>query len=324
MGTNNRRLAIAVAAVVVVTGMYAAGNALGRATDPAAEPVTAPTPAPSEAPSEVEAGYESGPDGPGAGEAADPAAVQGRAAAVAAPVEPVAAPQPVTGPGRPPLEMSGAGPHGTRRTTGDAYVALTFDDGPDPQWTPEVLQLLRKHDVKATFCVVGQLARAYPELVREIAADGHTMCNHSWSHDMALGSRPVREIRADLERTTSAIRAAVPGARVSYYRQPGGAWTERVVEVAEQLGMSSLHWEVDPQDWARPGAGAIAKVVSGATAEGAIVLLHDGGGERHGTVQALRRFLPDLAGRLSLDALPAGVDPPRRHGHGLPLKPGQR
>jgi peptidoglycan/xylan/chitin deacetylase (PgdA/CDA1 family) len=315
VGTNNRRLAIAVAAAVVVAGMYAAGNALGRATDPAA----APAPANGES--------ESRPDRPDAGEpdtgeAVDPAAHE--AAAVAVPVEPAAAPHPVTGPGRPPLEMSGAGPHGTRRTTGDAYVALTFDDGPDPQWTPEVLELLRKHDVKATFCVVGQLARAYPELVREIAADGHTMCNHSWSHDMALGSRPVREIRADLERTTSAIRAAVPGARVSYYRQPGGAWTERVVEVAEQLGMSSLHWEVDPQDWARPGAGAIAKVVSGATAEGAIVLLHDGGGERHGTVQALRRFLPDLAGRLSLDALPAGVDPPWRHGHGLPLKPGQR
>jgi peptidoglycan/xylan/chitin deacetylase (PgdA/CDA1 family) len=311
VGTNNRRLAIAVAAALVVAGMYAAGNALGRATDPAADP----------APAEGES--ESGPDGPGTGEAAEPAA-HGQAAAVAVPVEPAAAPQPVTGPGRPPLEMSGAGPHGTRRSTGDAYVALTFDDGPDPRWTPEVLALLREHDVKATFCVVGQLAQAYPELLRDIAADGHTLCNHSWSHDMALGRRPAREIRADLERTNAAIRDALPGARVSYYRQPGGAWTGRVVEVAEELGMSSLHWEVDPQDWARPGAGAIATVVSGATDEGAIVLLHDGGGERRGTVQAMRRFLPDLAGRLSLDALPAGVDPPRRHGHELPLKPGQR
>lgn len=314
MGTNNRRLAIAVAAAVVVAGIYATGNALGRATEPATDPAADPVPA--------DGGSGSRPDEPGTGEAADPVA-PGQAAPVAVPVEPVADRQPVTGPGRPPLEMSGTGPHGTRRTTGDAYVALTFDDGPDPQWTPEVLALLRKHDVKATFCVVGQLAKAYPELVREIAADGHTMCNHTWSHDMALGGRPVREIRADLERTNAAIRAAVPDARVSYYRQPGGAWTERVVEVAGELGMSSLHWEVDPQDWARPGAGAIAKLVSGATAEGAIVLLHDGGGERDGTVQALRRFLPDLADRLSLDALPAGVDPPPRHGHELPLKPGQ-
>jgi peptidoglycan/xylan/chitin deacetylase (PgdA/CDA1 family) len=295
-------------AVAVAATTYAIGNVLGRATDSAmsAEPAppSASTPSvPSTAP----------PDD-GEDEAAAP---------VSAPIEPVAAVQPVTGPGRPPLPMEGSGPHGTRRTTGDEYVALTFDDGPDPQWTPEVLKLLREHRVKATFCVVGEMVEAFPELVREIAEDGHTLCNHSWNHDFGLGSRSRADIRKDLERTNAAIREAVPGARISYYRQPGGAWTERVVEVAAEFGMSSLHWAVDPQDWSQPGATEIAEVVSSGTDEGAIVLLHDGGGERHGTVRALTRFLPDLAGRHSLAALPPGIDPPRRHGLDLPLKPSQ-
>jgi peptidoglycan/xylan/chitin deacetylase (PgdA/CDA1 family) len=239
------------------------------------------------------------------------------------PLEPAAAEQPVTGPGRPPLPMEGGGPHGTRRTTGDEYVALTFDDGPDPQWTPDVLELLREYDVTATFCVVGEMVEAFPELVRAIADDGHTLCNHSWNHDFVLGSRSRSAIRADLERTNAAIHEAAPGSRISYYRQPGGAWTRRVVEVAADLGMSSLHWAVDPQDWSRPGASQIAKVVSSGTNAGDIVLLHDGGGERLGTVRALRELLPRLADRHSLAALPPGVDPPLRHGLGLPVKPSQ-
>lgn len=215
--------------------------------------------------------------------------------------------------------MTGAGPHGTRRTTGASFAALTFDDGPDPRWTPEVLARLREHRVTATFCVVGELVEAYPALVRRIAAGGHTLCNHTWGHDVGLGRRPRPVIRRDLERTNTAIRAAVPGARVSYYRQPGGAWTRRVVSVAAELGMSSLHWAVDPQDWRGAGSGAIARAVTGGTEAGEIVLLHDGGGERHGTVRALRRILSDLEGQVRLAALPPGADPLRRHGHGRTL-----
>ena len=68
-------------------------------------------------------------------------------------------------------------------------VALTFDDGPDPTYTPQVLALLRPYRVKATFCVVGENAQAHPDLVRQIVADGHTLCNHSWHHDVLLGTR---------------------------------------------------------------------------------------------------------------------------------------
>jgi peptidoglycan-N-acetylglucosamine deacetylase len=305
---KNRRVAVVFAAVVIASTIYATGNALGQATAPApgaepeapaadAVPAVPMTASPAPAPAPV---------------------------AVALPVEPPAAAQPISGPGRPPLPMAGRGPFGTRLTTGDAYVALTFDDGPDPQWTPEVLDQLRKHGAKATFCVVGEMVQAFPELVRKIVADGHTLCNHSWNHDVGLGSRSRNEIRKDLQRTNKAIHKAAPGSRISYYRQPGGAWTEDVVEVAAELGMSSLHWAVDPQDWSQPGAEQIAATVESGTADGAIVLLHDGGGERRGTVRALTWFLPELAARHRLEALPPGVDPPHRHGIELPLKPGQR
>ncbi|MGX7669584.1 polysaccharide deacetylase family protein [Plantactinospora sp. DSM 117369] len=214
-----------------------------------------------------------------------------------------------TQPYEPQLPPERDGPYGARVSTGARYVALTFDDGPDPRYTPQTLAVLREYHVKATFCLVGENAQQYPELVREIVAEGHTLCNHSWRHDVGLGSRSSASIRADLVRTNEAIRAAVPDARIGYFRQPGGAWTATVVAVARQLGMTSLHWAVDPKDWTRPSAGAIAARVIAGVAPGAIVLLHDAGGNRQGTVIALGWLLPDLARRYALAALPTGPPP---------------
>ncbi|MEV0942605.1 polysaccharide deacetylase family protein [Micromonospora wenchangensis] len=207
------------------------------------------------------------------------------------------APQPASG---------GDGPFGSHASTGTGEVALTFDDGPDPTYTPQVLEVLRTYGVKATFCVVGENAQDHPDLIRAIVADGHTLCNHSWQHDVLLGKRSPALIRADLLRTNDAIHAAVPDAPVSYFRQPGGAWTYPVVSVAEGLGMTPLHWTVDPNDWQVPGAAKITATVSRDTGPGAIVLMHDAGGDRQGTVDALRRLLPDLTGRFRLEALPPG------------------
>jgi peptidoglycan-N-acetylglucosamine deacetylase len=211
----------------------------------------------------------------------------------------------------PPGLNRGSGPFGSIRTTGGSYVALTFDDGPDPRWTPQVLDLLRTYEVRATFCVLGNAVEAYPDLVRAIADDGHTLCNHSWHHDMALGQRSREEIRQDLRRTTEAIQAAAPGAPVRYYRQPGGYWTSRVVEIAAEMGMTSVHWDVDPQDWSTPGVEAIVTRVVTQTRPGSIVLLHDGDGDRQDgtsdrrqTVEALAQILPELTGRLALNRLP--------------------
>ncbi|GAA2701495.1 polysaccharide deacetylase family protein [Micromonospora olivasterospora] len=191
-------------------------------------------------------------------------------------------------------------PAGLRRTTGSHAVALTFDDGPDPVWTPKILDQLKAAKAQATFCVIGTRARRYPQLVARIVREGHQLCNHSWQHDLNLGRRPVGEIKADLVRTNRAIQAAVPGAKVPFYRQPGGRWTPEVVAVARQLGMRPLHWAVDPQDWAKPTAPTIRQRVVKATRPGSIVLLHDGGGDRAATVAACANLIGELKRRYGL------------------------
>lgn len=239
----------------------------------------------------------------------NPSQAGGPRATSAAPPRPTPTPQPSrTTPPKPkpkphlrPLPKTL--PAGLHRHSGDQGVALTFDDGPNPRWTPQILDQLRAAHVTATFCLVGTEARRYPQLVARIVREGHQLCNHSWRHDMNLGRRPVAEIRADLVRTNQAIRAAVPKARISWFRQPGGRWTAEEVAVAAQLGMRPLHWSVDPQDWNRPPAKTIIKRVESATRPGSVVLMHDAGGDRSQTMAACRTLIPDLRRRYGISRL---------------------
>lgn len=203
-----------------------------------------------------------------------------------------------------------SGVAGVQATTESTGVALTFDDGPDPNWTPKMLALLKKHDVKATFCLVGVQVQQFPQLVRDIVADGHTLCNHTWKHDTKLGTRGDDAIRADLKRTQDAILAAAPGSQVKYFRHPGGMWTSRAVKVASDLGLVSIGWDVDPMDWniAKYPAGDpmrdhILEVVRGKVQAGSIVLSHDAGGDRSGTLAAYEILLPELKQKFQLTAL---------------------
>ncbi|MEV4753722.1 polysaccharide deacetylase family protein [Micromonospora sp. NPDC049559] len=206
-------------------------------------------------------------------------------------------------PGKPPAPRPKIGPHGTRRLTGVSAVALTFDDGPHPTWTPKILEQLRTQQVKATFCLVGTRVRKNPELVAQIVREGHTLCNHSWAHDLRLGKKPEAQIRADLDQTNREIRRAVPGVRIPFYRQPGGEWTPSVVHVAKALGMVPLHWDVDPRDWDKPGAPLITKRISTTTRSGSIVLLHDGGGDRSATLAACPAVIGELKRRYGVTLL---------------------
>jgi peptidoglycan-N-acetylglucosamine deacetylase len=205
-----------------------------------------------------------------------------------------------------PQIKTGGGPYGSVVGTGSNTVALTFDDGPDPEWTPKVLEVLRNSGVKATFCLVGQNVQAYPDLVRAIVAEGHTLCNHSWDHDESLGQLGKAAIRADMKRASAAIEAAVPGAPISYFRAPGGNWTASLVSVSRELGMTPLSWTVDPRDWARPPVASIVRTITSSCETGAIFLLHDGGGNRSNTVEAVRSFLPALSRTNAFVALPTG------------------
>jgi peptidoglycan/xylan/chitin deacetylase (PgdA/CDA1 family) len=187
--------------------------------------------------------------------------------------------------------------------SGAKTVALTFDDGPDPVWTPMVLDQLRAARVKATFCLVGSQVRKHPKLVVRIVREGHTLCNHTYDHEMGLGRRPTPEIRRNLEATSREIRRAVPGAKIRYFRHPGGYWTQAAVDVARGLGMVPIDWDVDPRDWETTDAGAISTRVTSAVRAGSIVLLHDGGGDRHGTLAACPGMIKTLKERYGIGPL---------------------
>ncbi|MET0426816.1 MAG: transglycosylase domain-containing protein [Actinoplanes sp.] len=170
-------------------------------------------------------------------------------------------------------------------------LALTFDDGPSAD-TPAVLDLLAQYDIKATFCVVGENVTWYPALVRRIVAEGHRLCNHSMHHD-DLGTVPATTSSADIVATDQAIEAAAPGAEVRYYRAPYGDFGPSA-EAGAKLGHTPLGWVVDPDDWLLPGAGVIASRITEQLKPRAVVLVHDGGGDRKQTVAALRTLIPQL------------------------------
>lgn len=212
------------------------------------------------------------------------------------------------------------------RTTGSDAVALTFDDGPGDE-TLAILALLRQYGVKATFCLIGVHVRERPDLVQAIVRDGHTLCNHTWQHDLGLGHRSLEAIRSDLQRTSDEIHKVVPGIPIRYFRQPGGMWTPSVVSTAQQMGMTSLGWDVDPSDWnvaGYPPGSVMTNHVIGNVEQhvhpGAIVLSHDAGGDRSSTVAAYRVLLPYLLNQrhLRLVPLPRGTHPP----HGGPESAG--
>ncbi|ARP67358.1 MULTISPECIES: chitooligosaccharide deacetylase NodB [Mesorhizobium] len=185
--------------------------------------------------------------------------------------------------------------------TQERSVYLTFDDGPDPVWTPEVLDVLAQHRTPATFFLIGDAAVDRPELVRRIIADGHEVANHTMTHRDLSRCEPG-EVEREIVEANSAIRMACPQAALRYFRAPYGSWTEEALKVSASTGLAPLHWSVDPRDWSRPGADLIVDAVLAGVRPGAIVLLHDGcdcsrRNPRDQTVMALSRLIPALHDR---------------------------
>lgn len=174
-------------------------------------------------------------------------------------------------------------------------IALTFDDGPHPVQTPAILAILRKYEAPATFFLIGQNASWNPDLVKAINAEGHVIANHSWSHPQ-LDQIPTAKVRKELGRTCDLIEKAL-GVPPRYARAPYGAWHRPSLEVCAELGMEPMGWSIDTLDWKSPGSAAIRSQVLTGAAPGAIVLAHDGGGDRSQTVDALAHYLPRLIDR---------------------------
>jgi peptidoglycan/xylan/chitin deacetylase (PgdA/CDA1 family) len=177
-------------------------------------------------------------------------------------------------------------PSGAART-----VALTFDDGPNPPDTLDLLDLLAREQVRAVFCLVGAQVMAHPEVAHRIVREGHVLANHSFRHD-DLEEWAPEAVRADLERTLAAIHDAAPDVGVPFFRAPYGHWG-RTIQVAGELGMRPLGWQLAVWDWEPPGVAELVRRMSGVV-PGGVLLLHDGGGDRSQTVAAVAEFIPRM------------------------------
>jgi len=175
---------------------------------------------------------------------------------------------------------------------GPKVVALTIDDGPSPVYTPQVLKILRRYGVIASFSMIGKNAAAFPGVAREVAAAGHMVVNHTWNH-YNLGYMSAVAVQDEISRATDAIHAAT-GERPSMFRAPYGVWPSAVFSCCARAGLAPLAWSVDPRDWSRPGVRAIVRDIVSDTRTGSIILEHDGGGNRSQTVAALKIWLPRL------------------------------
>ncbi|NEB42927.1 polysaccharide deacetylase family protein, partial [Streptomyces sp. SID339] len=171
-------------------------------------------------------------------------------------------------------------------------MVLSFDDGPDPRYTPDILRTLRKHDVRAMFFVCGEMAADNRDLLRRMADDGHVIGNHTWSHPLLtrMGRAAMRE---EIERTCDVIEE-VTGEPPEWFRAPYGAWNRNAFQLGAELGMEPLAWTVDTLDWTEPGAATITRRVRSGAGPGVVVLSHDAGGDRSGSVEALHTYLPEL------------------------------
>ncbi|WP_432138517.1 MULTISPECIES: polysaccharide deacetylase family protein [unclassified Streptomyces] len=177
---------------------------------------------------------------------------------------------------------------------GPHAVNITIDDGPDPRWTPRVLKVLRDNGVKAVFCMVGPRAAEHPALVRQIVAEGHRLCDHSVRHDTTMDRKSRSFQRAEITDAAGMIERASGGVKPLYYRAPGGSFTPYSRQIAAAMGMRPLGWNVDTDDYKRPGTRTIVNTVERELPNGPTILFHDGGGDRSQTVAALAELLPRL------------------------------
>ncbi|MFJ7078208.1 bifunctional polysaccharide deacetylase/glycosyltransferase family 2 protein [Streptomyces sp. NPDC098781] len=181
----------------------------------------------------------------------------------------------------------------------DNSIVLTFDDGPDPEWTPKVLDALKRNEAHAVFFITGTMASRYPDLVQRMVDEGHEIGLHTFNHpDLSYQSK--KRIDWELSQNQLALGGAV-GIRSSLFRPPyssksvnmdNNSWP--VTEYIGSRGYITVVNDTDSEDWRKPGVDRIIRNSTPKSGEGAIVLMHDSGGDRHQTVQALDRLIPQL------------------------------
>ncbi len=197
-------------------------------------------------------------------------------------------------------------------------VALTFDDGPDPLWTPQILDVLAQEHAPGTFFLIGKNAQQQPDLVAREIRDGNVVANHTYSHP---NMSEVGDTQARLEILGgAAVIEGVSGHKPRLFRSPYGEGDTTkgkalgADEIARRLGFEPVRWNDDPLDWSRPGVDAIVTNALNQLSERSIILLHDGGGDRSQTIAALPKLIRELRARgytlTTVDALDASIAGP--------------
>ncbi len=189
--------------------------------------------------------------------------------------------------------------HGNRK---GRKVALTFDDGPDVDLTPRILDTLQAHGVHATFFVIGRYAQAHPQLIKRIIAEGHELANHSHSHSRLLNLRARRVMQSDIEQGAAMLNRMGASESGKLYRPPMGLKNPALARVQRSLGLRIIAWSLHSGDTRKRSANAIAQRVLGRIRPGDIALFHDGHDLPHGrrsmaAAEALDIILPELKDR---------------------------
>lgn len=178
-----------------------------------------------------------------------------------------------------------------KTNTQEKVIALTFDDGPDPIDTPDVLDILKEKNVRATFFVLGQAAQANPDLLKRLVMEGHEIGNHSFKHDYQQ-----RRLVEEMNQTDQEVFIST-GTHTYFYRPPGGFLSKNQLETVRKNGHIVALWSVDSKDWRNPGVKQIVDNVIKNVFPGAIILMHDGGYQRTQTIKALGPIIDALRER---------------------------
>lgn len=184
----------------------------------------------------------------------------------------------------------------------DRVVYLTFDDGPDPRWTPQILQMMQAYDAQGTFFVLGRNVATFPQVIKEMALAGQTFGNHSYNH-AHIANYDSASFRAEIADTTDALRYAL-GDDVELtrlitpcLRPPYGEVSPSFYNNAASMGLYIAFWSIDTEDWKNPDPQSVIQTVIDKTEPHSVILMHDGGEKRENTLKSLALILHELSQR---------------------------
>ncbi len=186
-----------------------------------------------------------------------------------------------------------------RRHSGEPRIALTFDDGPHPVYTPQILDILKEHGATGTFFLIGRHVERFPEIARRIVREGHEIANHTYSHPLLMRLSDD-QVKTEIAKTHQLL-TGLNGQRPRFLRPPMGLFSKRILDLIEGQGYRALVGDVYPRDSHRPGKSKIVQRILQRGQAGSIIILHDGGNtdvvDRTQTVEAVREVIPKLKQR---------------------------